>query len=87
MMPQYSPRPGSLHLGTSNKSYFPTKNNHVVAVDGGSYFELVRKVLWKACAVNYREGGAGKSQRRAALVSNHSKESCHKARTERTDEC
>lgn len=85
-MPQYS-QFHSLQLVIYYKPYFPAKNNRVFAVDGGSYFELDRKALCKACVVHRREGRAGSTQRGAAPVSNHSKVSCHEASTERTGEC
>lgn len=86
VMPQCS-QPHFLHLGIYHKPYSPAKNNRVFAVEGGSFFELVRKALCKACVVHCKEGRAGNTQRGAAPVSNHSKESCHKASTEKAGEC
>lgn len=77
----------SLHLGIYHKPCSPAKNNQIVAVERGSFFELVRKALCKACVAHYKEGRAGNTQRGAAPVSNHSKESRHKARHEKAGEC
>ena len=76
----------SLHLGIYHKPYSPAKDNRAVAVDGGSYFELVRKALCKAFVVHCREGRAGNTRRGIAPRSNHSKENRDKASTKRTGE-
>lgn len=76
----------SLHLETYHKPYSPAKDNRIVAVYRGSYFELVRRALCKAYVVHCREGYAESTRRGVAPGSNYSKENRDKASTEREGE-